>query len=303
MRLLKYQVTRNRRINELSYVNTIGMEVVHMKNKGFEGWYFKHQKGGDVLAFIPGIAESGAFIQMLSSAGSRQFDVPELAVREGVIYAGGCEFSRRGCRISLPGVTGEISYGALTPLRSDIMGPFRFLPMECRHGVISMGHTLSGSISVDGEAHVFDGGIGYIEKDSGTSFPSSYQWLQCNSFPEPCSVMLSVAHIPFGGLSFKGCICAIMHGGREYRLATYNGVRICAASGEHICLTQGNLLFEADIEPSQSGHPLRSPVKGSMSGTIRESSNAAVRIRLWRRGEPVFDLESNGAMYEYVPAK
>ena len=31
--------------------------------KGFEGWYFKHQKGDDMVAFIPGRAESGAFIQ------------------------------------------------------------------------------------------------------------------------------------------------------------------------------------------------------------------------------------------------
>lgn len=274
-----------------------------MKNRGFEGWYFKHQKGDDALAFIPGRAESGAFIQMLSPGGSRQFDVPDLTVRNGVIYAGDCEFSRRGCRISLPGVSGEILYGALTPLRSDIMGPFRFLPMECRHGVISMAHTLGGSVSVDGARHSFDGGLGYIEKDSGTSFPSSYQWLQCNSFPEPCSVMLSVAHIPFCGLSFEGCICAIMYGGSEYRLATYNGVRILAAEEKHICLSQGGLLLETDIRPTQDGHPLRSPVRGRMSGTIRESSNAAVRVRLWQRGKQTFDLESGSAMYEFVPPR
>lgn len=33
--------------------------------KGFEGWYFKHQKGNDMVAFIPGQAESGAFILTL----------------------------------------------------------------------------------------------------------------------------------------------------------------------------------------------------------------------------------------------
>ena len=34
-------------------------------------------------------------------------------------------------------------YGPFTPLQSDIMGPFRFLPgMECTHGVFSMGHPL-----------------------------------------------------------------------------------------------------------------------------------------------------------------
>ena len=33
--------------------------------KGFEGWYFKHQKGDDMVAFIPGRAESGDFIQLI----------------------------------------------------------------------------------------------------------------------------------------------------------------------------------------------------------------------------------------------
>lgn len=274
-----------------------------MKSKGFEGWYFKHQKGSDALAFIPGRAESGAFIQMLSQEGSRQFNVKDLRTDGGIIYAGGCEFSRSGCKISLPGVSGEIVYGDLTPLCSDIMGPFKNLPMECRHGVISMAHTLYGSLSVDGRTHSFDGGVGYIEKDSGTSFPRHYQWLQCNCFPEPCSLMLSVAHIPFCGLSFTGCICAIIYAGREYRLATYKGVRILAAEQGHVCLSQGRLLLEADIKNTQGGHPLLSPVKGQMSGTIRESSNAAVRVRLWHRGKQVFDLESAGAMYEFVRAE
>ena len=35
-----------------------------------------------------------------------------------------------------------------------------------------------------------------------------------------------IIDIPFCGGSFQGCICAIVYGGREYRLATYRGVRI-----------------------------------------------------------------------------
>lgn len=53
--------------------------------------------------------------------------------------------------------------------------------------------------------------------------------------------------------------------------------------------------------PHRTVHSLRSPVRGRMSGTIRESSNAAVRVRLWQRGKQVFDLESGNAMYEFVP--
>ncbi len=272
-----------------------------MKQNGFTGWYFKHQNGHNMVAFIPGRTKQGAFVQMISTNCSQQFDIPELSVANGIIQAGSCQFSRHGCRIELPGVSGQIVYGELTPLRTDIMGPFRFFPMECCHGVISMSHSLHGSVRINGEQYCFDNGTGYIEMDSGTSFPRSYLWLQCNSFSEPCSVMVSIAQIPFYGIRFQGCICAIVYRGREYRLATYNGVRIHTAEPEHICLSQGKQFLEIDILRSHDGYPLRSPVQGAMAGTIRESNNVSIRIRLWERGTPIFDLCSKNAAYEFVP--
>lgn len=272
-----------------------------MDKRGFEGWYFKHQSGDDAVAFIPGRAESGAFVQMICANGSRQFDVPSLSAGQGVIRAGDCLFSRGGCKIRLSGVSGELFYGALSPLRSDIMGPFRFFPMECRHGVISMGHSVCGSLLIDGVEHSFNGGRGYIEKDSGVSFPSAYQWLQCNDFPKPLSIMLSVATIPFCGFNFKGCICAILYEGREFRLATYRGVRILESRAEIVRLSQGKLLLEVEIKPGSVGHELRSPVLGRMSGMIRESCNAEIHVRLWEGGRLILDQSSAMAAYEYVP--
>ncbi|MGN0114579.1 MAG: tocopherol cyclase family protein [Acutalibacteraceae bacterium] len=273
-----------------------------MRKSGFEGWYFKHQCGGDMLAFIPGKAESGAFVQMMSSNGSRYFEVDNIFIENGKIIAGNCELSRQGCKISLPGVSGKITYSNITPIRSDIMGPFRFFPMQCRHGVISMAHTLMGSVTIDGEQHIFDGGKGYIEKDSGRSFPRSYMWVQCNGFDD-CSLMVSVASIPFCGFEFTGCICAIICGCKEYRLATYNGVHILAADAEHICLSQGKLKLEINIKPQNNGHLLRSPVKGNMSGIIRESGNAYIHARLTDGDKTVFDLQSDEAAYEFMPQK
>ena len=270
--------------------------------KGFEGWYFKHQKGEQLVAFIPGVAESGAFLQLLSPEGARQFEVAQLAVVGDRIRADRCWFSRRGCHIELPGVRGDLAYGPFAPLSSDIMGPFRFFPMECRHGVLSMAHSLRGSVTVEGRLYDFDGGLGYLEKDSGTSFPRSYLWMQCSDFPEPCSMMLSVAHIPFCGGSFRGCICAILYRGKEYRLATYRGVKILAFAPDHICLAQGGLLLELDLAPSQGGHPLRAPQRGKMSHTIRESCNARLRARLTKRGETIFALQSDHAVYDYIPS-
>lgn len=268
--------------------------------KGFEGWYFKHQRGDDMLAFIPGRAESGAFVQLITNSGARQFDVPELSVHGDIVRAGGCLFSPYGCRVELPGVRGEIVYGPITPLGSDVMGPFRALPMECSHGVISMGHSLRGSVSVDGEEHCFSGGRGYMEKDSGTSFPSFYQWVQCNDFPEECSLMLSAARIPFCGGSFTGCICAVIYGGRELRLASYNGARVLVSAEERAIIARGRTLMEVEIAPHRSGHELRSPRQGRMTDTVRESANAAIRAVLWEKGRKVFDLKSAHAACEYV---
>ena len=271
------------------------------RQKGFAGWYFKHQKGDSMVAFIPGRAQGGAFVQMISPEGSRQFPVSHLSVRCGVLQADGCRFSRRGCRIRLPDVRGEIRYGPFAPLGSHIMGPFRFVPMECRHEVLSMAHALRGSVTVGGHLYDFDGGLGYAETDSGTSFPRSYLWMQCNDFPEPCSLMIAVARIPFCGLAFRGCICAILYRGKEYRLATYRGVRIRTFTPEHIRLSQGPLTLELDVSPAQAGHPLQAPKQGHMSHTIRESCNVHLRARLTQREKPVFDLQSDHGVYEFVP--
>ena len=93
-------------------------------------------------------------------------------------------FAREGLRLDIHGegldLMGELSYKNLTPLRSDIMGPFRFFPMECRHSVVSMNHEVSGNLFLNGESLEFRG-RGYIEGDSGKSFPENYTWIQCNA--------------------------------------------------------------------------------------------------------------------------
>lgn len=63
-----------------------------MWNRGFAGWYYKHQRQDDMIAFIPGRAESGAFVQMLTPEGSRQFMLPELSAEWGGNRASGGAF-------------------------------------------------------------------------------------------------------------------------------------------------------------------------------------------------------------------
>jgi tocopherol cyclase len=273
-----------------------------MRSKGFEGWYFKHQCGGETVAFIPGRAQSGAFVQVVTNEESWQFPVPDVTEEDGEIRAGSCVFGPGSAVIRLPGIRGELTYGPFQRLQSDIMGPFRFFPMECRHGVISMGHSLAGGLTLEEREISFDGGRGYIEMDSGRSFPQSYLWMQCNNFAEPLSVMLSIARIPFGGLRFTGCICAVVYRGREYRLATYDGVRILTSEPHHIVLAQGKLRLEVEVTRADFGRALAAPVLGRMSGVIRECNKARARFRLWERGNLLFDQTSDHVSYECVPA-
>ena len=175
----------------------------------FEGVYLKHQKNGESICFIAGRAGETRFVQVITNGTVRQYD-----------GAQGFCFGEEGVAAELPGVQGAVRYGPLSPLRTDIMGPFRFLPMQCSHSVYSMAHTLAGGFTVDGRFIDLTDGTGYIEGDRGSAFPRDYLWVQCNDFAQPCSVMASVAHIPFCGRSFTGCICAVVYRGREYRPPT-----------------------------------------------------------------------------------
>lgn len=269
-----------------------------MRRNGFEGWYYKQRCGDYMLAFIPGQTAEGAFVQMIDSAGARRFSMPDFSVRGDTVHTGSCVFSPQGIRIRLPGVEGELRYGETTPLRSDIMGPFAHLPMQCRHGVVSMQHSVDGEIRVGGKLHRFADGSGYAEKDSGRSFPGSYLWVQCNEFDRPCAFMLSVAHIPFLGGSFTGCICALIFEGKEYRFATYRGVRLQTPDETTVLLRQGKRLLEVSARPLGQGHLLLAPQDGRMSETIRESCDAHLHLRLTEAGRTLLECQSDRAVYE-----
>lgn len=257
----------------------------------FEGYYWKHQKGSHTLCVITGHTEAEDFIQIITGDGAWQ-----------VPFTEGNHFSKRGIvlKIQTPelSLTGKIGYRELSPIRYDIMGPFRLFPMECSHGIVSMQHRLSGSVRLNGEIIDFTGGRGYIEKDSGTSFPKSYTWIHANSFRVPCSIMAAVASIPFCGGNFQGCICVIQYRGREYRLATYLGVRVLECTDRRILLKQGCCRLEIRIR-GEEGQSLRAPARGNMTRTILESASCPAEFLFSVRGKILFRLRTRYASFEY----
>lgn len=145
----------------------------------------------------------------------------------------------------------------------------------------------------------FSGGTGYIETDCGRSFPSSYLWSQCVwDVPQNNSLMLAIASIPLPVGSFTGCICAIIHHGREYRLATYQGARIVELSPVGATIWQGRYRLAVELLEEQS-RSLRAPVEGSMKRTIHESLCATVSYHFWKGKDILFQHIDRCASFEY----
>lgn len=280
----------------------------------FEGWYLKHQSKGDgSLALIPALhidrgGRRSASLQVMTDRRAWWLEYPDTAFQaapqEFQIQLGNSAFTQREIRLNVEqdglSLHGALRYGPFTPLQSDIMGPFRFLPeMECSHGVISMGHSLEGMMVLNGKQMDFSGGTGYIETDRGRSFPSAYLWTQCAwKEPEPGSLMLSIATIPLAVGHFTGCICAVLHKGREYRLATYRGARVETWSRNGAVIRQGRYRLSVELL-EEHGCPLRAPAEGGMGRTIRESLCARLRYRFWFGEELLLEHTDRRASFEY----
>lgn len=286
----------------------------------FEGWYFKlvDATGEQALAVIPGVSiERGgprrAFVQIMHGDGrTHWFDLPwesfSFARDRFEITVGGCRFSDREVVLDLDDgdlkVKGRLTLGEpvpwpVTALSPGIMGPFRFAPfMECYHGVLSLDHSIDGTLDVGDRRLVFDGGRGYTEKDWGRSFPSSWVWTQSNDFGRPgVSLTASIARIPWIGSSFVGSIAGLLVDGHLYRFATYTGARLVSlrhpVGGAEFVLKDRTHRLEVCATGAVPGS-LRSPVLGRMIGKVEESLCGTVQVRLTERASRAVVFKGEG---------
>lgn len=290
-----------------------------MKKEFFEGWYLKHQTGtgknAHTLALIPSyhIDENGtgsAVLQVATENESFTVSYPARALRvseQGFhIRCGRNLFCKSGVVLDIEtkelSLHGKIYYSPFQTPRSDIMGPFAYLPnMECSHGIISFKHKICGKVTLNGNTILFKNGTGYIETDRGCSFPERYLWTQCNTFRRESKVngvMAAAATIPVMGRSFTGCICQIYYGGRGYRIATYLGAKVITLSKKIAVIKQGKyrlIIHYLDGSPVR----LKAPQRGKMRDEIRENVSCRVRYIFYRGKELLFYETAETAGFEY----
>ena len=275
----------------------------------FEGWYYKQvtADGKNTVSFIPGVNfdKSGAksFIQCLHLNQNNELDayminypIEAFSTSDNPfsIAINSSKFSMDCIKLDINSeklkVNGNVKLINLTSIETsalnpNIMGFFSYIPfMECKHGIISMSHQLSGSLNINGEIIDFTGGKGYLEKDWGKSFPSSYVWIQSNHFEDKTTgLFFSLATIPFLSFSFTGFICNLIHQGKEYRFATYNGSKLIVneRTDTSVHLELRNKRYDLEIKgEAVLSKKLLAPKMGAMDKTIKEGLSGKVEIVL-----------------------
>ena len=278
------------------------------KKNYFEGWYFKSVSKDEETAFaiIPGVSitreriKSHAFI-MLMDARHQQlyyFQYPltdfwankekfEIRIKNNF-------FSENCVKLDLEDdlnkITAHLKFKNIIPwpvtlLSPGVMGWYAFIPfMECYHAVLSFNHTIKGHVIINGLKNDFNGGKGYIEKDWGSSMPSSWIWMQTNHFDEDqVSLFGSVANIPWLRSYFTGYIFGLYYKKHLYRFTTYTGAKIekLNVSKDKIVIKIKEKHYKLEITANRTeGVDLPAPSMGEMKSRVNESLRSRINVKL-----------------------
>lgn len=274
----------------------------------FEGWYYKivDASGQNRFAIIPGVFLSQnphAFVQVLDGrSGAAYYHEYKQscfwAARDRFeVHIGANRFNQTQLHLYIERPTqtieGELHFHDTTPWpvswqAPGVMGWYAWVPtMECYHGVLSLDHAISGSLTIDGEMVDFNGGRGYMEKDWGQSFPSAWVWLQSNHFETPgTSLTGSIAVIPWRRSSFRGFTVGLWHEEQLYRFATYTGATTASltVTDEQVQWTLRDKRHQLQIVAQRGAQSdfglLKGPDTMEMGKRVAESLTAVLHVQL-----------------------
>ncbi len=294
----------------------------------FEGWYHKLvSKTKRSIVIIPGMYRSGevenkfSFIMIFDgNSGEVHFErfsydhfVSKTNAYDTKI--GKNHFSKNKINLNIKSsrfsIKGAVNFSGTTPwpvtlLEPGCMGWYSYLPiMECYHGILSMNHSLSGELSLNGENINFNSGLGYIEKDWGRNFPQSWIWVQANHFKkEKVSLSASIAKIPLLGTRFAGFIVGLLINDKLYRFTTYRSAKIVniKKNSDEIewVLKQRDLTLSISIIIGKKSGMLYAPDQLDMVEKVEEHLDSSVKFKLQEHQQVIFEDESDYAATEVV---
>lgn len=298
-------------------MDQFGIMVGLNKKNAFEGWFSKVDDVNNDFMFsvIWGYStvenDRHAFIQFTNSITHKtkyiRYPLEDLSFTKDpfILTIGQNKLSKDFMALNINEVDlkvkGEFSFNNLKTLKKyflkpNIMGLLSYLPNECNHSISSLHHKVKGNVSLDNKTYDIDG-IGYMEKDWGTSFPKKYVWTQ-GSDVLGNSVVFSNATVPILGRYATGFFLVILHNDKEYRFSSIEGSKMLSFEADHNSfkskIQKGNLTVEI-FAKQYNPISLKSPNMGEMKSSIKESLDGNLKIALLKDGKVSFEIENERA--------
>ena len=282
------------------------------KNR-FENWYFKlvDIKKENTLGILVGIHKrqqgDEAFVQVIGNRISENicihYPLEAVKSKETEIQIGESLLGLQQITLNIQKegfkLRGELILSNHKQLKQSLwipglMGPYKYLPfLESYHEVISLQHTLMGSLWLNEKQIVFNEGKGYIEKDWGRAFPNVWLWAQCNHFKrQDVALMIGVARLPIFFNYYTCFAIPIYYKDQVEIFSNYNGghlAKLYRYKGYvHLIVTQKNKILDIKIYGSDKV----SCVTSRSSHMIRDvyaCDTAKIELLITENGKTVFE--------------
>ena len=282
------------------------------KNR-FENWYFKlvDIMKENTLGILIGIHKTQqgdeAFVQIIGNGISENicinYPLESVKSKETEIQIGDNLLGLQQITLNIQKegfkLRGELILSNHKQLKQSLwlpglMGPYKYLPfLESYHEVISLQHTLMGSLWLNERQIIFNEGKGYIERDWGRAFPNVWLWAQCNHFKrQDVALMIGVARLPIFFNYYTCFAIPIYYKGQVEIFSNYNGghlAKLYRYKGYvHLIVTQKNKILDIKIYGSDEV----SCVTSRSSHMIRDvyaCDTAKIELLITENGKTVFE--------------
>lgn len=305
-------------MNMLKKLSPQFFQGTRKKSKYFEGWYYKISGVDYTMSVIAGVSlgnDSHAFIMLYDNKDLSEYvrypldtvgfsDNVFIKIDKNVFsesrFSLDIESNKNIIRADIK-FQNIISYPRKIIHRS-IMGLLNYIPFQqCYYDIANIRSNTAGSVNINGKSYSINGGIGYVEKNWGTSIPKAWTWVQANRFGDETSITAAVATVPYMKKIFTGVACIVYTGGKFYNLSSYKFAKVIKLDDKELCIA--NNQYELDLEiTSKGGKFVKAPVLGDMSRTIMSEITADVKAKLTdkRKQKIIFEGSSDFCGYEKV---
>lgn len=284
----------------------------NMKER-FSGLYFKNVCSEGTISFIPGVCKDHSFIQIIETFTNNSYYVKyplesySYDSKNKTLTIDNNVFSPAGISVHIEDeikLDGELEFTNMSEYQKTlyaptIMGPLTYLPFDCKHLIISMRHQVDGYLNLNDCNINFDRGNGYIEGDSGSTFPNKYLWLQGNDLED--SFVIAIANVKNKLFNFDGFFMLLDNNGEQIRFSTYDlGTVDRVLKKENkidIRVIEGGREAYITIYPNYS-NTLKAPVKGNMTDNVNESLTTRARVLVKKKGKKIFEKEFSRCGFE-----